>query len=60
MKRTLILGLVFLVFALPSLADSGIAWFGEWSEGLADAKASNKPILLVSGAPHCHNVSGIW
>ena len=37
-----------------------IAWFGTWEAGLAEAKRTNRPILLVSAAPHCHGVPGIW
>ena len=37
-----------------------IAWFGTWEAGLAEAKRTQRPILLVSAAPHCHNVPGIW
>ena len=39
---------------------TGIAWFGSWDAGLAAAKASGRPILLIAAAPHCHGVSGIW
>jgi hypothetical protein len=28
--------------------------------GLAEAKRTNKPILFVTGAPHCSGVSGMW
>ena len=38
----------------------GIAWFGTWKQGLAEAGRTGRPILLVSAAPHCHNVSGLW
>ena len=37
-----------------------IAWYGTLTEGLALAKKTNRPILLVSAAPHCHNISGVW
>lgn len=37
-----------------------IAWYGTLESGLAAAKRSGRPILLISGAPHCHGVSGIW
>jgi hypothetical protein len=37
-----------------------IAWFGTWEAGLAEAQRTKRPILLVSAAPHCHNVPGIW
>lgn len=40
--------------------DTRIVWYGTWDSALAEAKRSNRPILLVSAAPHCHNVSGIW
>ena len=38
----------------------GIAWFGTWKQGAAEARRSGRPILLISAAPHCHSVSGIW
>jgi hypothetical protein len=37
-----------------------IAWFGTWEAGLAEAQRTQRPIFLVSAAPHCHNVPGIW
>ena len=37
-----------------------IAWYGTLESGLTAAKRTGRPILLVSGAPHCHGVSGIW
>ena len=37
-----------------------IAWYGTLKEGLAEAKRSNRPILLVSAAPQCQNVAGMW
>ena len=37
-----------------------IAWFGTWEGGLAEAQRSGKPIMLVSAAPHCHQVPGVW
>jgi Spy/CpxP family protein refolding chaperone len=41
-------------------AAGGIAWFATWQDGLKEAKRTGKPILLVSAAPHCAGVSGIW
>ncbi|MFP6739389.1 MAG: hypothetical protein VCD34_11685 [Planctomycetota bacterium] len=38
----------------------GIAWYGTLQSALGEAKRTGKPILLVSAAPHCHNISGIW
>ena len=38
----------------------GIAWYGVLSDGLAEAERTGKPILLVSAAPQCVGVSGMW
>jgi hypothetical protein len=43
-----------------NLPTNGIQWFATWNAGLAEAKRTGKPILLVSAAPHCAGVSGIW
>lgn len=44
---------------IPS-AQGGIVWYGTLHEGVVEARRTNRPILLISAAPHCHNVSGIW
>jgi hypothetical protein len=41
-------------------APAGIQWFATWESGLCEAQRTAKPILLVSAAPHCAGVSGIW
>jgi hypothetical protein len=38
----------------------GIQWFSTLESGRAEATRTGKPILLVSAAPHCAGVSGIW
>ena len=38
----------------------GIAWFGTWDPGLAEAKRTGRPILLMSAAPFCGGVPGMW
>ena len=38
----------------------GISWFATWDSGLREAQRNGRPILLVSAAPHCAGVSGIW
>ena len=38
----------------------GIAWHGTWERGLAAAKSAGRPILLISAAPQCHGISGLW
>jgi len=37
-----------------------IAWHGTWKGGLAEAARTGKPILLLSAAPQCHSVPGVW
>ena len=37
-----------------------VIWYGTLQGGLAEAKRSNRPILLLSAAPHCQSVSGVW
>jgi len=37
-----------------------IAWHGNLENGLALAKQTNRPVFLVSGAPACLGVPGIW
>ncbi len=39
---------------------SGIVWHGVLTDGLADAKATNRPIMLLSAAPQCAGVPGMW
>ncbi len=38
----------------------GIQWFTSLEAGRAEAAKTGRPILLISGTPHCGGVSGIW
>ena len=63
MKRTialLLLPLATTLAAAPADAAERIAWYSSVKQGLAVAKTTGRPILLVSAAPHCHGISGIW
>ena len=63
MKRTialLLLPLATTLAAPPANAAERIAWYSSVKQGLAVAKTTGRPILLVSAAPHCHGISGIW
>ncbi len=40
--------------------DGGVQWFATWESARAEAARTGRPILLVSAAPHCAGVSGIW
>ena len=39
---------------------SGIAWYGVLQDGLAEAKRTGKPILLITAAAQCSGVPGMW
>lgn len=63
-KSTLASLLLFCSLApLGMAAESStprIGWYGTLQSGLAAARQNGKPILLVSAAPQCLGVSGIW
>ena len=40
--------------------DTSIQWFTNWETAKKEAERTGRPILLVSAAPHCAGVSGIW
>ena len=40
--------------------EAGIAWFGTWEAGLAEAQRTGRPILVMSAAPQCQGVPGMW
>lgn len=44
----------------PQAVAAGIQWFTTWETAKAEAARTGRPILLVSAAPHCAGVSGIW
>ena len=39
---------------------TGIAWYGVLTDGIADAKATNRPIMLLAAAPQCAGIPGMW
>ena len=39
---------------------SGIAWYGVLKDGLAEARRTGKPILLITAAAQCNGVPGMW
>ena len=58
MTRLILTLLSLTVFAAAD--DAKIAWYGTWDLAKTEAKRLNRPILLVSAAPHCRNISGMW
>ena len=65
MKKIMLLGIALLLVA-GTLAQAEenpvprIAWYGNLADGLAEAERSGRPILLISGAPACLGVPGVW
>ena len=37
-----------------------IVWYTDWGQALAEADRSGRPLFLMSGAPRCHDVPGMW
>lgn len=37
-----------------------IVWYGTLEKGRAIAAETERPILLISAAPACRNVPGVW
>ena len=56
----LLLLLAATLVAPKANAAERIAWYSTLKQGLAVAKTTGRPILLISAAPHCHGISGIW
>ena len=44
----------------PQAAGGSIQWFTTLEAGRAEAEKTGRPILFISGTPHCGGVSGIW
>lgn len=67
LKRMIVFA-VCTMAALTGLSPEGtkaediprVIWYGTLKGALAEAKRSDRPILLLSAAPHCHAVSGVW
>ena len=60
MKRSLAyLSLLTMGLAQAETAPR-IAWWPTVEQGRAEAKRSGKPIFLISAAPQCQNISGVW
>ena len=76
LRRLAVGGVGMILFALlgdpaPAVAEdattetktqqaAGIVWYATLESGLAEARRTGKPILLMSAAPHCRNISGMW
>lgn len=57
----LAIGLVIMgVRSADASSEEGIAWIPTINQGLTEARRLNKPVMLISAAPACAGVSGIW
>lgn len=41
-------------------APARIQWFGTLDEALAEAKRTNRPLLMTAAAPSCRGIAGKW
>lgn len=52
--------MLVLALAAALQQSGGIAWVPTWEQAAAEAERTGRPILLVSAAPQCHGISGLW
>lgn len=62
MKMLAILALLtgYIYSSCAYAATAGIGWIPTWNQAVAEARQTNRPILLMSGAPECGGVPGEW
>lgn len=45
----------------PALSKApAIFWLSTWEQAQAEAKRTERPLLLAFGAPRCEGVPGMW
>lgn len=44
----------------PASPEVNIQWFATLEGAKKEAVRANRPILVISGTPHCSGISGIW
>lgn len=44
----------------PKSPDVTIQWFATLDSAKKEAARTGRPILVISGTPHCSGISGIW
>ncbi|MBX9685484.1 MAG: hypothetical protein K2X27_02205 [Candidatus Obscuribacterales bacterium] len=60
-SRILMLLIFLALSANSAFAESeGIAWIPTWQQAFAEASKTHKPIFLLSAAPQCAGIPGIW
>ena len=61
-RRTLI-ALAFFAALRPAAAEEPaphVQWYSTWAQAKAEAARLDRPLLLISAAPQCRGISGIW
>jgi len=43
-----------------SKTSARIQWYGTLEQGLAEAKRTNRPLLMTAAAPSCRGIAGMW
>ena len=46
--------------AAATKTSARIQWFGTLEQGLAEAKRTNRPLLMTAAAPACGGIAGMW
>ena len=41
-------------------APKRITWYTDWGQALEEAGRTGRPLFLMSAAPRCHDVPGLW
>ncbi|MHC4408173.1 MAG: hypothetical protein ACYS0E_00720 [Planctomycetota bacterium] len=54
------LPVALLLVSSFAFAGEKIAWYGTLESARAEAKRTNRPILLTSARPECRDVPGFW
>lgn len=52
--------LLLLLATLAAAAAPKIAWWPNLEQARTEAARTGKPLLVLSAAPHCRNISGMW
>ena len=60
MKRLLLSLLPLGLLSAHAEPTPKIAWWPTVEQGRAEAARTGKPIFLLSAAPQCQNVPGVW
>ena len=55
-----LLGGLLALTAPAAAGEPQIAWYGTLKGGLAEAKRTGRPVLLVTGCAFIHKVPGVW